>query len=252
MVVSELFSSDLQRAQKTAEAIQDAQRKLQRNERHSLHVEKLSVLREQDFGFYEGKPFYAKPRDSSKSGKESHRSQHINDPSFKDVESKEAMMVRMEDFLKTHITPFLKKDAPQANPVIVIVSHGIILSMLWRCILKRFPTNSIRLGSGLAIRGGGPSTLEHIGGWSNTGYLELDIVRLNPPTSTTLPVATGGPQVTGVDRPNSLLHGYTMVIQAVNSKEHLKGLKRTGGGVGSSKFDEGQKTIDSFFKRRKV
>jgi hypothetical protein len=38
----------------------------------------------------------------------------------------------------------------------------------------------------------------------------------------------------------------------VNGKDHLKGLKRTGGGVGSSRHDASQKGIESFFKRRKV
>ena len=49
-----------------------------------------------------------------------------------------------------------------------------------------------------------------------------------------------------------ILHGWNMVIRKVNGKDHLKGLKRTGGGVGSSQFDEGQKKIETFFKKQKV
>lgn len=40
-----------------------------------------------------------------------------------------------------------------------------------------------------------------------------------------------------------------MIVERINSKEHLKNLKRTGGGVGSSRFDSSQKSIESFFKR---
>ena len=49
--------------------------------------------------------------------------------------------------------------------------------------------------------------------------------------------------------PYASLAGFTMLINTVNGKDHLKHLKRTGGGVGSSKFDDKQKTIESFFKR---
>jgi hypothetical protein len=44
----------------------------------------------------------------------------------------------------------------------------------------------------------------------------------------------------------------SLVVKAVNSQEHLKGLKKTRGGIGSSKHDEKQKTMDSFFKRQKL
>jgi hypothetical protein len=46
--------------------------------------------------------------------------------------------------------------------------------------------------------------------------------------------------------------GWTTTIMTINGKDHLKGLKRTGGGVGSSRHDASQKGIESFFKRRKV
>jgi len=255
--VTHVFASDLQRAYKTAEAICAAQTLKNEGNKTRLEVTKLPILREQDFGFYEGKPFFARPRDSNKSGKDSHRLQHSKDPDFRDVETKEAMVIRMDRFVDLHILPVLRGSHSEIDPVIIIVSHGIVLSTLWKCILKQFSTQSVKLGPGLAIRGGGPTTLEHLGGWSNTGYLELDI---EAPTIVTKPTIAGtlvtsvaaqkpGPNTAG---PTKLLHGHIMTIKAVNSKDHLVGLKRTGGGVGSSKFDEGQKTIESFFKKRKV
>jgi hypothetical protein len=48
------------------------------------------------------------------------------------------------------------------------------------------------------------------------------------------------------------LLNMSLVVKAVNSQEHLKGLKKTRGGIGSLKHDESQKTMDSFFKKRRI
>ncbi|MCJ1253907.1 hypothetical protein MMC24_001721 [Lignoscripta atroalba] len=252
-----IFSSDLQRAYKTAEAIRLAQPKADDEVTTILStVTQLPLLREQDFGFYEGKPFYSRVRDSSMTGKDTHRAKHLADPGFKDVESKASMAIRMNDFLDKHLIPLLKCTGKAEEPSIAIVSHGIILSNLWRCILNRFPKQSVRLAPGLSVGSGGVAPLEHLGGWSNTGYLELEVQR---------PTMTEEVEVTGLGIPDAseekgptivehhaLLSGWTMTINTINGKEHLKGLKRTGGGVGSSKFEEGQKKIESFFKKQKV
>jgi hypothetical protein len=42
------------------------------------------------------------------------------------------------------------------------------------------------------------------------------------------------------------------VVNAVNSQEHLKGLKKTRGGIGNLKHDSNQQKVDSFFKKRKL
>ena len=252
-----LFSSDLQRAYKTAEAIASAQRRSkEKDTKYALDVQKLPVLREQDFGYYEGKSFYAKPKEFNKFGFDHHPSQRTHNESFKDVESKESMAKRMDTFLDEHIVPCLLSMESANSPVIIIVAHGIILSTLWKCLLKRFTSQYVRLGHGLAIGSGASTTLEHLGAWSNTGYLELDI---KPSTktvysvnaaSTLLTVHKVPKVVSGSHTDPKVLENLTMVIKAVNSKEHLKGLKRTGGGVGSSRFDDGQKTIESFFKKK--
>ena len=254
-----LFSSDLQRAYKTAEAIASASRKSkEKDTKYELAVQKLPVLREQDFGYYEGKPFYAKPKDSANSGLDHHRSQHTHNKNYKDVESKESMAKRMDSFLDEHIVPRLRSMGSINSQVIVIVAHGIILSTLWKCLLKRFTSQDVRLGNGVTMGGGASTTLEHLGAWSNTGYLELDI---KPSTKTVYTVNAASTLLTVHNVPKMVSESHTgpkaiknltIVIRAVNSKEHVKGLKRTGGGVGSSKFDEGQKTIESFFKKRKI
>ena len=261
-----IFSSDLQRAYKTAEAV----RRAGKRDGKSTTVERLPVLREQDFGFYEGKPFYAKSRTSSKSGKDDHRERYRDDPRFQDVESKDAMAVRMNRFLDNHLLPLLHNANGADELHIAIVSHGIILSVLWKCLLKRFGAQSVRLSSTHSASNRNPTALEHLGSWSNTGYLELEIAC---PTSTTRTETSGGTiryritdstgaiaisgettryRVLSNAGATAMLDGWTMTVRSINNTDHLKGLKRTGGGVGSSKFDEGQKTIETFFKRRKV
>lgn len=211
------------------------------------------VLREQDFGFYEGKPFYARPRDSHKSGKENHRSQHQDDPDFRDVESKGSMDSRMDTFLADNLLPLLFDEQEEEN-IVAVVSHGIILSHLWRCFLRLLPKNSVALMAGRSVHQG-VTALEYLGGWSNSGYLELDIKRRSSAAValTRSKPSSQPPMSQSIDRDSlPILHDYKVIIRTVDGKEHLQGLKRTKGGVGSSKFDEGQKSIDSFFKKQKV
>ncbi|KAG8531199.1 uncharacterized protein KY384_004557 [Bacidia gigantensis] len=237
-----IFSSDLQRAFKTAGAIHKAEEAKQPDQEHGRNaVTQLEILREQDFGYYEGKPFYARPRDNKRSGKEEHRTQHQQYPDFKDVETKESMSARMNTFVQDYLIPVLQTEEEEEEYTVAVVSHGIILSHLWRCFLGAFAPNSVSLAPGLPMGRDGPTPLEYLGGWSNTGYLELEVTR-NANDSNVSPAQESS---------STLLAGHKMNIKAVNGKEHLAGLKRTRG-VGSSQHDEGQKNIDAFFKKRKA
>lgn len=254
--VGGLYSSDLQRALNTATAIRRAQPLPDCDAAPEAHLQvtALAVLREQDFGFYEGKPFYARTRDSDKSGKENHRSQHQDDPDFKDVESKESMAHRMSSFLHDHLVPAIRNEPLERNSDIVVVSHGIILSQLWRCFLKLVAQGSITLSSGVSVGTGGTTPLEYLGGWSNTGYLELEVLKKGSPATSELAFSNAAPlvpDISNADSDASPLHQYNFIIKTINGKEHLKGLKRIRG-VGSSKFDEGQKSIESYFKKKKI
>ena len=249
-----LFSSDLQRAYKTAEAITSAQLgREQQSGISKLRVKQLKVLREQDFGFYEGKPFYARPSGSSKSGKDSHRAEHNNDPGFQDVESKESMAKRADIFVHEYLLPLI---CQPKDVRVAVVSHGIILNHLWRSVLKLFTNRTVTIAPGVAVSSAGASTpLEYLGGWSNTGYLELDIQPVitkpdNVVSESDLQDDPGGSRNASPDvlSPPPELR---MIIKAVNSKEHLAGLKRTRG-VSSGKHDERQKKIDGFFKKSKI
>ncbi|OMP85530.1 putative phosphoglycerate mutase [Diplodia seriata] len=236
-----VFASPLQRARKTAEAILDAQAS------PVLRITRASAIQEQDFGSFEGKSWLEGPS-----------SNKPRPAGFVDIESKESMARRVDAFLNEHMAAVWRLAAAGERCDVAIVSHGIILSVLWRRILRRLPPNSVTIRSELLVPGR-PVSLEYIGGFSNTGYLELDMSTSgNASELSVAPVpaparAVEKLPVTGSSSSSShVLHGWTTEVVTINGKEHLKGLKRTGGGLGSSKHDQNQKSIDTFFKRRRV
>ncbi|OJD33349.1 phosphoglycerate mutase family protein [Diplodia corticola] len=273
-----IFASPLQRARNTAQAVLDAQSS------PALKITRVAAIQEQDFGSFEGKswlegPSSSKPRPAG----------------FVDIESKESMARRVDSFLDEHMAALWRSAAAGERCVVAIVSHGIILSVLWRRILRRLPPDSVTMRSDLLVPGR-PVSLEYLGGFSNTGYLELDMARKGTPVARALDRVSGhtgtassprkrlaaqgttggvssvanaaGSSVAPVPAPtraveklpvtggssssSQVLHGWTTEVITINGKEHLKGLKRTGGGLGSSKHDQNQRSIDTFFKRRRV
>ena len=251
-----IFSSDLQRAIKTAEAIRITQSTMKDREEVALpEVSPLAVLREQDFGFYEGKPFYTRQRSPKVSGKADYRSRHREDLDFKDVESTDSMTLRMDRFVQDHLLKLLYEVELRAENVVAIVSHGIILSHLWKRFLKLFPQRCVTLSPNISVGIEGKTVvLEHLGSWSNTGYLEVEMLpglvdeaAANSSTDTVQQVPQSMSKSLSL-RPLPL----RLIVRTVNGKEHLKNLKRTRGGVGSSKHDEGQRKIESFFKKQKL
>lgn len=297
VVFTHFYSSDLSRANKTAENI----RKYQATGDDAPTVVACPDLREQDFGFYEKKTFYARSPDSKKTGKDLHRAEHQHEEGFQDIETKESMAKRADSYLNQHLITVLKEAPSDHQYVMCVVSHGIMLSSLWKAILRRQLPNTVSLDQE-AIVIGKPLALEHLGGFSNTGFLHLEFTRCEdaddtaatPPegalvaqAGSSIGAQTQDPSIStvaqitakqqdspsdvhpvsepAVTAPASTPDGcktettnrrqdvnFNITVKVINGKEHLKGLKRTGGGVGSSKFDEGQKSIETFFKRRKT
>ena len=256
-----------------------------------MPIVKVDDLVEQDFGFYEGKPFYARQRDSpKKSGREAHYDTHKNDPGFVDVETKDSLAKRSDRFLNSHLVPLIDSSESTADTVVVIVSHGILLSHLWRRLLLRFPPRSVVIAPDV-VASRGQVVLEHLGGWSNTGFLEITVNRVAetvnlvgvheasearsaaaprtpPPATSRAPSETGGVDEAAIDRDvpsleetrddnvplmvvRTRLEGYVTTVLTIDGKQHLQGFKRTRGGIGRAQYDEKQKTMDSFFKRSK-
>ncbi|KAF2829627.1 phosphoglycerate mutase-like protein [Ophiobolus disseminans] len=295
---SHLYSSHLQRAATTAGKIREAQLAAVGDDNATAGVPELAqlpLLVEQDFGSMEGKKFYERPPESKLTGKEHHRLESKGTAGFVDAESKDSMARRADTFLDEHLLPLLNDTIGDAERCIAIVSHGIFLSTLWKRILLRLPAKSVELSPELQATA--RPSLEHLGGWSNTGYLELHMTQSSapdtlpnpaasspaapvptpPPAETQVadegigkvdvPQASNDPEVvqkncsdshtdnaTVASQPSTprIIKGWKTMILTINGKDHLQGLKRTGGGVGSSRHDASQKSIESFFKRRKV
>jgi hypothetical protein len=191
------------------------------------------------------------------------------------------MAKRADHFLDHHLLPLFDTDRATINEhIVAIVSHGILLSSLWRRLLLRLPRKSLAIAPEvMAARG--DITLEHLGGWSNTGYLHLSIRRddevkpvsnsdpfdaksndskPDPPIaedSAASPASRSKTPETGPDavsKPSAqrMLHGYSTRILAIDDKQHLNGLKRQRGGIGRSAHDESQKKLDGFFKKQRT
>jgi broad specificity phosphatase PhoE len=280
-----IFSSHLQRAVKTAGKIREAQVAPSPHTDTVItapDVVQLALIMEQDFGFFEGRKWG-----------EADRPDHHNDmPGFVAVETRKSMTRRVDAFLDAHLFPIF--GAPtETGHVVAVVSHGRILSMLWKRLLARLPPKSVTFSDELTTN---PRkvALDHLGGWANTGYLELYMQNTSKPQPhvgplpVPSPTSQSAPSVdvlgqaevdkgTPVDSPDRspskevdnvnsldaatrplrsasldlpLLHGWLTTVETVNGRDHLKGLIRTGGGVGSARHDTSQKTLDGFVKKR--
>lgn len=249
-----IFSSDLKRAYKTAFAVQSGQKEQYGK---SAGIQQLKILQEQDFGSYERKAFGARGKSNAKAAVSGHGDKKPGD--LKDAETKASMAARADRFLDDYVLPVVRETMMDREQEVAIVSHGMILSTLWKCLLKRFALHSVSVRPGVDLRTDDVTNLEHLGAWSNTGYLELNIQsQLSYGKATVITEILAAESSVAKDsqntvvRPVTVLYDWRMSIRAVNCRDHLQALKRTGGGVGSSKHDETQKNIDTFFKKRRI
>lgn len=223
--ITRIFASDLQRAYRTAEAVADAQRGLATPGTEQAcalpSVTQVPELREKDFGSSEGKRFGSKP-----SGKASTMARS-------DAETRDAMTIRVDRFIHAYLAPLLDQD-PTAKSSILVVSHGIILNVLLGRLLSQFPAPAHSAAPFGPIGSGSGS--ECIATWSNTGCLQALVDVSKAPASGS--------------------RSFDILVQFTNNVDHLNGLKKTRGGIGSAKFDARQRTMDSFFtttaKKRKA
>jgi len=235
--IRHVFSSDLQRAAMTAQAIVDARRPVESSSVQSgsdLSVVQLADLRERDFRSLEGTKVGSRPAP----GAGGYR--------FRDPETQAEMAVRADRFITSHLNPILEvvdlcPDIHHGS--VVIVAHGVILNALLKRLLIRFSTPA----EAEALFAGRSNT-EWVASWRNTAYLEAAV------SATTVGTVSGdgtGRQESTV-RPGTLMSqsgpAVRLAIIGVNRVDHLQGLKKTRGGIGSARFDTKQRTVDSFFK----
>jgi broad specificity phosphatase PhoE len=235
-----IFSSDLARARLTADAILEAQVGKKSSKKTGTERIILEVLREQDFGSFECQPWLSKATANGQNGK-------LPDPGqqeFNPKETRTSMATRMNTFLDETIHPLLAADSDPEFTV-ALVSHGIILSVLWSTLLERFGTHSVSLGPEVSVKTGS-RPLPSLPSWSNTGYLEIEIKPAPVRTDLT------SPRSVNADFQWAGLSGQQMLIKSINRKDHLNNLKRTRGGLGSAAFDAKQKSLEAFFKKPKI
>ncbi|KAJ5161580.1 hypothetical protein N7492_006972 [Penicillium capsulatum] len=230
-----VFSSDLSRARLTAEGIC----RLQPPTPVGIPLTPILTpdLREKDFGSLEGLRWDSSnvPGDGTARSHGGSASSHI------ESESTASMRRRMTGFLNAYLLPLLF-DAPNSERNVAVVSHGIILRVLWNCLVELIDPMNISIASGVSSWNGGPADLI-VPNWSNTGFLNLLLEpQAAEPATHTSPSNSGKSTTT-------LLHGWSMKILAINSRDHLTNLRRTRGGIGSATHDTRQKRIDHFFKR---
>lgn len=220
--LTHIYSSDLQRAAKTAGAILEAQSAAIDSGRKSLvglsgsdegngdnaplepanDVLQLSDLREMNFGSQEGTPY---------------RQTHPPLPDFKnDRETTESMVARANRFLNQHLLPALvtvhmASVSPAENVAIAVVSHGIFLQILRKQLMKHLRY----LPDSRKVR------------WNNTGYFHL---KFDPRTKWT-------------DSRGLALWPYS--IRGINVTAHLASTKKT---PARDVADGTQTKIDEFFK----
>ncbi|KAK2610104.1 hypothetical protein N8I77_003560 [Diaporthe amygdali] len=255
--VQHIFVSNLQRALRTAEAVAETQSGLDPSG-EPVKVVQLPELREKDFGSEEGRRFGSRGAEPSAKA-----------AGWIEPESKESMKARVERFIDTHLIPtILKGFHSDVNHSVAIVAHGIILNVLLRCLLARFGPEEL---TKLTRPSDTPGKMEWLASWSNTGYLEADLrLRISASSAGAEPkpaitTVNGRPMLGAVvprqaSKENAVAAVDTrpaeaptleilMTVTTVNSTEHLQGLKKTRGGIGSAAFDQKQKTMDSFFTR---
>lgn len=239
VAITHIFSSDLQRAFATASAILDAQKKRGGIDATEVtEVVKSVDLRERDFRSGEGVRFGASAGDIG-GGRNA----------FADAESRDEMRVRAERFIDTHLHVLLHdagtKDTDEGikdRRAIVVVAHGLILNVLLSSLLQRYaPSELARLlppavfasGSNAAQRRRAELRVP----WNNTGYLAVIVVNAK----------TAEKSDERTEDTDKRAGGVQLQVTTVNCVEHLDGLKKTRGGIGSARFDPKQKTMDAFF-----
>ena len=228
----------------TAKAIEDAQ-KSKHTDVGDMTVVQLELLREQDFGSFECMPWSSKRSEIT-----TDKLPKPEDAGFRPKETSEAMAKRADIFLDDYILPQLAIDHEQES-IVAVVSHGLMLAVLWKSLLAHFGPGTVSLGAEISIKTGS-RPLEYLPGWSNTGYVELHMAKTSAPAAAeSIPCSEDTLAPASNDK-SAKLPGWRMVVQSVNRKDHLSNLKRTRGGVGSSTYDTRQKNLEGYFKKPRV
>ncbi|ORX34765.1 histidine phosphatase superfamily [Kockovaella imperatae] len=225
--VDAIYASDLLRALWTAQQIE-------RNQAQRPPFTTSSLLREQNFGIAEHKPF----------GKEYTRGPGRSFK-FEDGESLNDVRARANEafsqFIERHLQECRRR--PPTTRHIVVVAHGIF--------------NAEFIG-GLLARRGAQGLDWGYKGMTNTGWTRLELgyedemtnphdadLKTNPDPAVTPSSRPAEPPE--VDENQVQLPRLNVRIISTDVTKHLDGIHRQKGGIGSQGFDSSQKDLRAFF-----
>lgn len=134
------------------------------------------------------------------------------------AESESSMTTRADRFLDTYLFPVT--DRIGDNQACAVVAHGAFLQVLYKALCSKMSNGGVTFAP--KAFADNPSGIPR---WKNTAYMQCKLT------------------VSG----DGVRHLH---VERVNCFDHLNGLKKTPGGIGSSAFDEKQRTVDSFFKSK--
>ncbi|KIM25784.1 hypothetical protein M408DRAFT_204117 [Serendipita vermifera MAFF 305830] len=244
--IDTVYCSDLKRAHSTAKALVAGQ-----PDSTSLEPIVTPLLREQNFGIAEGKPWAAAPDSSPNAKSEAEQvyyTIHTRHGKFEDGESLDDLARRAEEAIDTTVWPHVvealrPRKSAAANDAgerpedahIVLVSHGLAISELAAALLRRSPP-----GAESSPHTRNPRSLR---GLPNTGWTQVCIdiqpVTPDPATSATVDDTEEAPLVQ--------MKIESIYLQSVNNSPHLRHVKRQSGGIGSAAHDEKQRQLREFF-----
>jgi len=234
--IPHLFCSDFQQARMTAECIRDAY--LSQDAEPSstiaptMEIVQLGELREKQFR--ERNPEVSEPAAAARQG----------GGAYTEGEPLEELIARAKRFLDAVLLPLLEDLLPCDTPQCVfIVAHGGILShvqLQFVHMLRALQVLTLSVDG--AMR---PESVPLDEFLSNAAYHEV-VVKTKTPLSE--PPSRSQPTTTSYI--GRALSATDITFSAINYIDHLSGLRKTGGGIGNSKFDKKQRKIDSFFRPR--
>jgi histidine phosphatase superfamily protein (branch 1) len=226
----------LTRAATTAEAIFKVQTPAAPGPIAGPMLINVPELREQDFGLFEGTPV-------------SGFNTRAEDPRQRSVETSEEMAVRARVFIREYLAPLTGQGDGAKAPVVAVVSHGCLLRVLWREVLEHFKPTGVRCEQQMLLESQSIDFMR-LGHWSNTGFLEVLFERVENQMLVEVKCEDRREESNTKIVEDILIpkaHHWSATILGINVTDHLKTLKRTRGGIGSSQYDSRQKTLDRFF-----
>ncbi|PVF98468.1 phosphoglycerate mutase-like protein [Serendipita vermifera] len=228
--ITAVYCSDLKRAHTTAQQLvaaraQDTTTPTETGDKDDtqLPLTVNPLLREQNFGIAEGKPWVARKPNATKDPNETEEEVYYTiynrHEKFPDGESLDDLANRVEKALDETVWPHVQealKSGEHEDIHIVVVSHGLAISELVAALLRQSPIP--------------PASGKSYTGLVNTGWTQLQIDIES--------ISSDQPEERIVTR---------IFVKSVNNSPHLAIVRRQGGGIGSAAHDETQKSIRDYF-----